>query len=32
MDRITDLVEAMEQDEEFVTKLRVMDHKKEVDK
>ena len=32
MDRITDLVEAMEQDEVFVKKLRVMDQKEEVDK
>ena len=32
MDRITDLVEAMGQDNEFVRKLRVMDQKKEVDK
>ena len=32
MDRITDLVEAMGQDDEFVRKLRVMDHKEEVDK
>lgn len=31
MDRITDLVEAMGQDEEFVRKLRVMDYKEEVD-
>ena len=32
MDRITDLVEAMEQDQNFVQKLRVMDQKEEVDK
>ena len=32
MDRITDLVEAMEQDETFVQKLRIMDEKEEVDK
>ena len=32
MDRITNLVDAMEQDDEFVRKLRVMDFEKEVDK
>lgn len=32
MDRITNLVEAMGQDDEFVRKLRVMDFEKEVDK
>ena len=32
IDRITDLVEAMEQDDEFVRKLRVMDFEKEDDK